>query len=92
MKISKPIKNKFYETLLKIDTLKECEDLCDDLFTIQEIEQFSQRVEAAEMLMDGKTYQEIIDKTNISSTTLSRVSRCVKYGKGYKSIIKKEIK
>ena len=34
------------------------------------------------------TYDEIIKKTNISSATLSRVSKCVKYGKGYKKFLK----
>ena len=33
-----------------------------------------------------------IKETNISSATLSRVSKCVKYGEGYKKIISKENK
>ena len=38
--------------------------------------------------MQGKTYNQVIEKTDISSDTLSRVSRCVQYGNGYKKFIK----
>ena len=48
----------------------------------------SQRIEAAKCLIAGETYEEVIKKTGISSATLSRVSRCVKYGNGYKSVLK----
>jgi TrpR-related protein YerC/YecD len=48
----------------------------------------AQRVKAAKLLMEGKTYEEIIRLTDISSATLSRVSKCVKYGKGYKKLLK----
>ena len=50
----------------------------------------SQRLEAAKLLLEGKTYEQVIEKTKISSTTLSRVSRCLRYGDGgYKKIIEK---
>ena len=38
---------------------------------------------------DGKTYTQVIEATNISSATLSRVSRCVQYGEGYKKLLNK---
>ena len=47
----------------------------------------TQRIKAAKLLLDGETYEQIIAKTEISSATLSRVSRCVKYGEGYKKIL-----
>ena len=40
------------------------------------------RTECAEYLLRGETYQEIIAKTEISSTTLSRISRCIQRGSG----------
>ena len=49
----------------------------------------AQRVCAAKLLMDGKTYNQVIEETDISSATLSRVSRCVQYGKGYSEILKR---
>lgn len=50
----------------------------------------SQRVRAAKLLLEGKTYEQIIAETNISSATLSRVSKCVHYGEGYKNVLKRE--
>ena len=50
----------------------------------------SQRLKAAKMLLENKTYNEIIEETEISSATLSRVSKCVRYGEGgYKNVIEK---
>ena len=56
--------------------------LLDDLCTMREIEQMCQRIEAAKLLLEGQTYQTIIKETEISSATLSRVSRCVQNGSG----------
>jgi TrpR-related protein YerC/YecD len=50
----------------------------------------SQRLKAAKMLLDGKTYSEIVEQTEISSATLARVSKCVQYGNGgYQRILTK---
>jgi len=38
--------------------------------------------------MEGKTYNQVIAETEISSATLSRVSRCVQYGEGYSILLK----
>lgn len=43
----------------------------------------AQRVTAARLLMSGMTYSQVMELTEISSATLSRVSKCVKYGNGY---------
>ena len=50
----------------------------------------AQRLRAAKLLLDGKTYNQVIDETDISSATLSRVSRCVQYGNGYRKFLKQE--
>ena len=77
----------FYEVILKLKTIDDCRNLFDDLCTFKELEQMVQRIEAAKLLLEGKTYEEIIALTDISSATLSRVSKCVKYGKGYKTVL-----
>ncbi|MBR5439773.1 MAG: TrpR-related protein YerC/YecD [Clostridia bacterium] len=77
----------FYNVILKLKTMEDCRNLFDDLCTFKELEQMVQRIEAAKLLLEGKTYEEIIALTDISSATLSRVSKCVKYGKGYKSVL-----
>lgn len=81
-----------YEELLKLETVKEAELFLEDLCTIKELESMSQRLTAAKMLLDGKTYNEIVEETEISSATLSRVSKCVRYGNGgYKKILTKQM-
>lgn len=77
--------------ILKLNTEEECINFLNDLCTIQELEKMAQRLEAAKLLIDGCTYEQVIEKTKISSTTLSRVSRCIRYGDGgYISVINKK--
>ncbi len=79
-----------YETLAEIESPQAVEDLLTDLCTYKEIENMAQRLYAARLLAEGKTYQEITAVCNISSATLSRVSRALQYGKGYKKIFVEE--
>lgn len=77
-----------YETILKLKTTEDCEKLFSDLCTYKELDAMTQRIQSAKLILDGETYEQIIEKTNISSATLSRVSKCVKYGEGYKKFLK----
>ena len=81
--------NELFELIVSINNVEDCKDIFDDLCTYNEINSMAQRLKAAKLLFDGATYEEIIKKTDISSATLSRVSRCVKFGKGYKKVFKK---
>lgn len=81
------IKN-LYSLILSLNTVDDCEVLFNDLCTLKEVEQMSQRVKAARLLLEGKTYNQVMEQCDISSATLSRVSRCVQYGEGYKNFIK----
>ena len=85
--LKKDIKELF-ELILTLKTQEDCEKFFDDLCTYKELEAMAQRVKAAKMIMKGNTYEQIIKETEISSATLSRVSKCVKYGNGYKYYIK----
>ena len=80
--------NDLYELIASLDTAQDCEKLFSDLCTVKEIEQMAQRIKAAGLLLDGNTYQQVKEECDISSATLSRVSRCVQYGKGYSQYIK----
>lgn len=73
---------------VEISSEEDCIDLLRDLCTPKEIEQMAQRFRAAKLLMDKKTYTQVIDESGISSATLSRVSRCVQEGKGYRNFVK----
>ncbi len=76
-----------YSAILKLKSISDCEEFFSDLLTIKELNSMTQRVVAGKLLLSGETYEKIISKTDISSATLSRVSRCVKYGKGYKKFL-----
>ena len=79
-----------YAELIKLETEEEAALFLDDLCTMKELESMSQRLRAAKMLLAGKTYNEIVDETEISSATLARVSKCIRYGKGgYKNVLSK---
>ena len=77
-----------YRIISQLNTPEECQLLFDDLCTHKEIEKMTERIYAAKLLMEGKTYNQVIAETDISSATLSRVSRCVQYGKGYRNLLK----
>jgi len=81
---------KLFEVLNSIESEEAFHALFLDLCTPSEIEKMEQRLEAAQLLLGGLTYGAIIEKTGISCTTLSRVSRCIQHGAGgYSEILKK---
>ena len=48
----------------------------------------SQRFEVASLLADGKTFTQISQKIGVSSTTITRVYKCLCYGAdGYKLLL-----
>jgi len=77
-----------YELIVGLNNMEDCRALFDDLCTDKEIEKMAERVYAAKLLLEGKTYNQVIAQSDISSATLSRVSRCVQYGKGYSRLLK----
>ena len=79
-----------FEVITKINTVDDCRALFDDLCTIKEIENMAERCHAAKLLLEGNTYNQVMAQADISSATLSRVSRCVQYGKGYSALLKKD--
>ena len=77
-----------FELIAGITDPADCRALFQDLCTAKEIENMAERVYAAKLLLEGKTYTQIIEQADISSATLSRVSRCVQYGEGYSKLLK----
>ena len=56
--------------------------LLQDLFTVREIRDTSQRLQVARMLAKKKPYTAIEAATWASATTIARVSKCLSYGAG----------
>lgn len=76
-----------YALIADMQSEEDCRMLFEDLCTNKELEQMAQRLKAAKLLKSGLTYAKVIEATEISSATLSRVSRCLQYGKGYKKFL-----
>lgn len=85
--ITEDMYSDLYKTFLKIKTEEDFKLFLQDLCTNNEIENMAQRLRAAKLIKSGKTYNYVISETDISSATLSRVSKAVKYGSGYKKIL-----
>lgn len=68
--------------LARLDNPDELYQLLEDLFTIREIKETSQRLDVARLLAEGKPYTAIEEVTGASATTIARVSKCLSYGSG----------
>ena len=66
-----------YETVLQLNSIEDCRGLFEDLCTRKELKNMAERLAAAKLLVEGKTYNQVMEQTDISSATLSRVSQCV---------------
>ena len=79
-----------FELIVSLDNIEDCRALFEDMCTIKEVENMAERCYAAKLLLQGSTYAQVMEKADISSATLSRVSRCVQYGDGYSRLLKNE--
>ena len=70
------------EALCSLASVDEARAFLSDLCTPREIEDLSQRLEVATMLAAGSSYLEVSRATGASSTTVSRVSKCLNRGTG----------
>ena len=78
--------NEMTDQLMKaiadLKTPEDCYSFLEDLCTIKEILDMSQRLEIAILLKNGTNYQDINKKTGVSTATISRVNKCLAYGSG----------
>ena len=76
--------------LLSLETKEECCAFLEDLCTIKEFLELSQRLEVARLLQSGASYTAITKATGASTATISRVSKCCEYGSGgYRTVIER---
>jgi TrpR-related protein YerC/YecD len=81
------------ETVSAIKSSQELAEFLQDLCTPAELESLSDRWEVAQLIESGENYRDIAEKTGISTTTITRVGRTLKYGTGgYKKVISKSHK
>ncbi len=82
-----------FEAVLKLEKIEDCRRFFEDVCTIKELQDISQRLEVAKLLSEGKNYQEVCRATGASTATISRVNKCLLYGRGgYRTVISGEKK
>ena len=76
--------------LLTLQNKEECYAFLEDICTIKEIQDLSQRLAVAKLLGQGISYTSICKETGASTATISRVSKCCEYGTGgYRTVIER---
>ncbi|MBQ9079726.1 MAG: helix-turn-helix domain-containing protein [Clostridia bacterium] len=77
-----------FRGIMTLESLEECYSFFEDLCTVSELQEMSRRMHAAKMLKENYIYSEIAEQTGLSTATISRVNRCLKYGSdGYLSVL-----
>ena len=71
-----------YEAILKLKSVEECQEFFIDLCSPSELSAMEQRYAVAELLMRDTVYLDILEKTNASTATISRVNRMLRDGTG----------
>ena len=71
-----------YKAVLTLKDLDECRRFFTDLCTVAELRAMEQRLEVAQLLSEGRIYNDILERTGASSATISRVNRVFSYGVG----------
>ena len=68
--------------ILQLKTPQESRAFFEDLCTVKELLDLAQRLDVAVLLDEGVNYQTISQQVNVSTATISRVSKCLNYGSG----------
>jgi len=77
------------EALLMLKNREDCYAFLEDICTIREVQDISQRLSVAILLSKKENYHLISQKTGASTATISRVFKSYEYGAdGYKRVIK----
>ena len=71
-----------FEAILTLQDQEECRRFFEDVCTVKEIIDISQRLKVAKLLRAKTSYSTINRETGVSTATISRVSRCLDYGSG----------
>ncbi len=82
--------DRLLRVIVDLKSVEEAYNFFSDVCTIKEVQDMAQRLDAAVLLAKGENYKSISSKVGISTATISRVSRCLYYGKGgYANVIEK---
>ncbi len=76
--------------LLSLKNEKDMMAFLRDIATLEELDELSNRLAAAQMIHDGMPYREVAKKTGMSTTTVTRIAHWIRKGEGgYDKVLKK---
>ncbi len=83
----------FFQSVLAIKNIAECERFFRDICTMKEIQEISSRLRIAQMLsaQDSKSYLEIAKEVGTSTTTVTRVAHWLHHGMGGYALVLKRL-
>ena len=92
-KLKDEMTDRLFDAMLLLRDREEYYMFFEDLCTISEIKSMAQRLEVASMLQEGRTYEDIMNHTSVSTATIARVKRSLDYGaEGYRLVFSKKDK
>ena len=87
-KIENHLTEQLCEAIASLRSEKQIANFLEDICTISEFKALAQRFEVARLLDEGVKYEDIVERTGASTATISRVKRCLVYGKdGYEAAL-----
>ena len=79
--------DRLFEAVKGLKSVEEYRKFFEDVCTIKEMQDISQRLEVARLLKEGLNYQSVSKETGASTATISRVNKCLNYGSGGYSLV-----
>ena len=77
-----------FDAILSLETKEDCYRFFEDICTIKELQEISQRFDVAKLLWEGNSYNNINQQTGASTATICRVKKCLMYGNsGYRLVL-----
>ena len=67
--------DRLFDAVLSLKDREECYNFFEDVCTIKEVQDMSQRLEAACLLARGESYQRISEETGVSAATIRKAVR-----------------
>ena len=84
--------DQLFQAILSLQDVDECYRFFGDLLTVKELAAFAQRLQVAQMLSSGKTYEAIRAEIATSSSTITRVNTELRYGSGGYQMVLERLK
>lgn len=73
---------KLFRAILSLENIDDCKNFFGDLCTKTELREMTRRFQAACLIREGEKYASIVEKTGLSTTTITRVNSALRDGEG----------